>query len=296
MYKLILLIIIFTLVFAFLKAGSLHAPLKSFSGWKIERDTSLPEPLKDVVKITRSWEFPSTLKNVSGIDYLEPDRIACIQDEVGSIFIYNLESKSIETEIPFGPPGDYEGIALVNDNAYVACADGRIYEILNYRSDKPVVKEYGTHLTVKQNVEGLCLDHKNNRLLVAIKGIDEGNRNYKGVYAFDLLSKAMPVKPVLKIDLKDSVFNNLQPKNRQMIFQPSDIDIQPVTQDIYIADGTRSQLLVMGESGNIKDLHNLNKTIFVQPEGITFTPSGELYIASKGVKEEPGMLMLVQFK
>lgn len=260
----------------------------------IQKDTTLPDSLNGVVKITRSWELPSTLRDISAIDYLEGDRIACIQDEVGSIFIYNLESKAIETEIPFGPPGDYEGIAIVNDNAYVACADGRILEILSYRSDNPVVKEYGTHLTVKQHIAGLCSDNKGKRLLAAIKGIDEGN--YKGIYSFDLSTRTMPVKPIIKIDLKDSVFNKMQTKNRQMVFQPSDITIHPLTQDIYVIDDMRAQLLVMGESGNIKELLSLNKAMFVQPEGVTFTPSGELYIASKGIKDGPGMLVLVQLK
>jgi hypothetical protein len=295
-YKLILLInisIIFDASSALPKEA--FRPLTSFQV-NIPKDTSLPDSSKDVVKITRSWELPSTLKKVSGIDYLEAGKMACIQDETGTIYIYNLESKSIEKEIPFGPPGDYEGIAIVNENAYVGCADGRILEILNFRSDKPIVKEYGTHLTIKQSVGGLCYDKKNKRLLIAVKGGEDGNKFYKSVYSFDLVKKTVPLKPAIKINLKDPVFNNLQTKKLQMVFQPSDIGIHPVTRDFYLIDGVRSLLLVTDESGIIKSLNILNKTLFVQPEGVTFSPSGELYIANKGIKEEPGMLMLVHFK
>jgi uncharacterized protein YjiK len=248
-----------------------------------------------VVKVSRVWQLPAEFKEISGIAYIDADRLACVQDETGTIFIYNLTERSIEQTIPFGPPGDYEGITTVNGDAYVACADGRIIEILNYRTGKPVVKEYGTHLTVKQNVEGICYDKKNGRLLVSIKGQEPGAPLYKGVYEFDLSLKKMQVKPAFKIDLSDQVFGRNKIKNPQTIIQPSDIDIHPVSRDLYITDGVRSQLLILGSAGKIKALYALDKSEVVQPEGMCFTPSGELYIASPGKREEASKLLLLQF-
>ena len=259
-------------------------------------DTTLPDSTNDVVKITRKWELPANLKNISAIDYTPSGKMACLQDEVGSIFIFNLESGEIDAEIPFGPPGDYEGLVLLNNDAYVGCADGRIIEISNYNSENPEVKEYGTNLTVNDNVTGLCYDKKNKRLLVSIKGTEDANQFYKGIYAFNLITKSMPVKPAIRIDLRNHVFSKLQPKNVQSVFQPSDLDINPLTGQLYIIDGTRCQLLRMRLSESIRTLTELNKEKFIQPEGITFTPSGELYIASKGVRDDPGMLFQVRLK
>ncbi len=261
------------------------------------KDDILADSVKaSAVKISRTWELPPVLKEISGISYIDPARIACVQDEIGSIFIYNTSTLTIENEIPFGPPGDYEAIAIVNKDAYVAVADGRIIEVSDYNSGKPAIKEYGTHLTVRQNVEGLCYDKANKRLLVAIKGREEGSALYKGIYAFDLATKTMPVKPVIKIDLQDPVFQKLSVKKPQTLIQPSEIEIHPVTGDIYIADGVRPQLLIMDNTGKIKALYALNKSEFIQPEGIMFTPPGELYIANEGNKQLPGNLMLVEFK
>jgi uncharacterized protein YjiK len=257
-------------------------------------DTLTSESSNFVVKISRSWELPQELKEISGISYIDAERIACVQDEMGAIYIYNLALSSIEATIPFGPPGDYEGIATVNDNAYVACADGRIYEVAGYRTLKPSIKEYGTHLTVKQNVEGICYDKTNNRLLVSIKGQEEGSPPFKGIYEFGLANKKMPVKPVIKIDLQHQVFGRSQLRKLQSVIQPSDVDINPVTGDIYLTDGEKSQLLIMGSSGKIKALYALSKTQVIQPEGICFTPSGELYIASEGKKQEPAKLLLAE--
>jgi hypothetical protein len=145
-------------------------------------------------------------------------------------------------------------------------------------------------------VEGICFDKANNRLLVAIKGKEEDNQFQKGIYAFDLETKKMPVKPVVRIDLQDPVFSRLPNKKLQSIIQPSDIDIHPVTHDIYISDGMRPQILIMDNGGKIKQLLPLNKNEFIQPEGITFTPSGELYIASEGNKQRPGKLIMIDMR
>jgi hypothetical protein len=259
-------------------------------------DTSRPDSSSSRVKISRSWILPSVLRNISAIDFLSPDKMACLQDEVGSIFILNLDSGAIEKEYPFGPPGNYKGLVIIKNDAYVACADGRIIEIRNYFSEKREVIEYGSHLTIEEEVNGLCYDSRNKRLLVTIKGTEDGNQLYKGIYSFQLPYKRMLAKPAIKIDLRSRVFRNLQPRNMQTVFQPSDLDINPVSGLLYIVDGTRVQLLRMKMNENIKDLTELDKDKFIHPEGITFTPSGELFIAGKGVREEPGMLFQVRLK
>jgi hypothetical protein len=259
-------------------------------------DTSQPDSSANTVQISHAWQLPPELRQISAIDYIARDKMACIQDEVGAIFIFNLDSSAIEKEISFGPPGNYKGLVIVKTDAYVACADGRIIEIKNYTSEKREVIEHGTHLTIEEEVNGLCYDRRNKRLLVTIKGKEDDDQNYKGIYAFGITDKRMMVKPAIKIDLRSRVFSNLQPRNIQTVFQPSDIDINPVTGLLYIVDGTRMQLLRMRMNENIKDLTELDKEKFIQPEGITFTPSGELFIASKGVREEPGMLFQVRLK
>ncbi len=247
-------------------------------------------------KRARVWKMPEVLREISGIGYVDADRFACIQDEVGVVYIYNTATSFIESTISFAPPGDYEGIVVVKDNIYVTCADGRIYEIIGFRSTKPQVKEYGTHLTVRQNVEGVCYDKKMNRLLIAIKGQEEGDPMFKGIYAFDLHTKTMAVKPVIKIDLQDPQLVKLRTKKNSSIYQPSEIDIHPVSGDIYVLEAVRSQLLVMDFQGKIKALYALDKSVFNHPEGMLFTPSGDLYIANEGKRQLPGTIIQVQAK
>jgi uncharacterized protein YjiK len=241
--------------------------------------------------VTQRWDLPEILKEISDISYLGESRFACIQDELGTIFIYNTSSSKVEQEIAFGAPGDYEGITLVNDVAWVVRSDGKLFEISGLKGSKPSVKEYSTHLTSRENVEGICYDAANNRLLLAIKDGEPGHE-YKGVYGFDLNTRKMPAAPVFRIDLNNKVFNNGNKKSGGIM--PSSIAIHPVTNDIYITDGRNSKLLVINASGEIKNLYQLDRNEFEQPEGITFKPDGEAYISNEGKKS--GNILKVEIR
>ena len=231
------------------------------------------------VKIIQRWDMPDDLKEISGIAYIKNNRFACVQDELGKIFVFNTVSGKVEREIQFGDAGDYEGIALANETAYIVRADGMLFEVNNYADGKPLLVQHKTHLTAKQNVEGLCYDKKNNRLLFAIKGKEPNNNSYKGIYAFDLASKKMATTPALKVDLTHNIWNDVKSKNK---IQPSDLDVHPLTGDIYIVDGADPKLLVMGADGTKKNLYQLSSSDFPQPEGMSFTNEGDLYISNEG--------------
>ena len=231
------------------------------------------------IKIVQKWDMPSDLKEISGIAYINKNRFACVQDELGKIFIFNTATGEVEKEIQFAGAGDYEGIAIVGETAYIMQADGKLFELKNYSSAKPVLVEHDTHLTAKQDVEGLCYDEKNNRLLLAIKGREPNSKDYKGIYAFDLASKKIATTPAIKIDLTHNIWSGTKSKNK---IQPSDIDVHPVTGDVYIVDGPDSKLLVMSADGTKKKLYQLSNTDFPQPEGMAFNQAGELFISNEG--------------
>ena len=132
--------------------------------------------------VLQRWELPERLLEISGVSWLDKDRFACVQDEMGIVFIYNTATSKIEKEISFAGTGDYEGIAIVDDAAWVVRSDGYLYEITSITAGKPTINEYDTPLTAKHDTEGLCYDQKNHRLLLAIKEIDPGNTDYKGIF------------------------------------------------------------------------------------------------------------------
>jgi uncharacterized protein YjiK len=237
-------------------------------------------PGKTSFEILRQWDLPDPLREVSGIAWVDEDRFAAVQDENGTVYIFNHRTNKIEKEITFGGAGDYEGIALNGNMAYVVTGGGTIYEI-DMQAAEVRPDEYDTPLTKQHNVEGLCYDQVNNRLLLTVKDKDLSSKDYKGIYSFDLVSKQFSSNPVYKIPNDDPVFNDNKKNKRVM---PSALGIHPSTKELYITDGPNSRLLILDKNGKPSRLIGLGKK-FAQPEGITFSPQGNIYISNEGNNE-----------
>jgi len=266
---------------------------KQDKGKKDKKNKKEKESVSAGVKVEQKWELPDILQEISGFAYISPNRFACVQDEAGAIFIYNTAEEKIEKQISFGASGDYEGLALAGKTAFVIRSDGQLFRVENIDSrDKPAIKSYTTGLTAKNNVEGLTYDAKNNRLLIAIKGSETSETDFKGIYAFDLTTQKLIAEPVFKINLKDEAFQNRQVKNVNAAIQPADLALNPTTEDLYVVEATNPQLVILNKQGNIKNRFVLSSKEFSQPEGLTFSPNGDFYIANEG-KKEPGNILKI---
>jgi DNA-binding beta-propeller fold protein YncE len=78
-------------------------------------------------------------------------------------------------------------------------------------------------------------------------------------------------------------------------FAPSGIAIHPATKDIYVISSAGKQLLILSAAGKIKSSHKLNSKHFTQPEGISFSANGDLYISNEG-KGGNGNILLFRYK
>ncbi|UJH91567.1 SdiA-regulated domain-containing protein [Antarcticibacterium sp. 1MA-6-2] len=244
----------------------------------------------EMISIEQKWELPLVLEEISAIAYMEEDKIAAVQDEEGIIFIYNLAKNIIEKQIPFAEKGDYEGLSLVGGTAYVLRSDGVIFEIQNYRNNSPTVTQFQTGIDPALNCEGLGYDKKNNQLLISIK--DLAGEDLKPVFGFNLQSKKLQKEPVFNINFQDTIFSELRQKRIDRIFRPSEITVHPQTGDIYMLEGTVPKLLVLDAAGKPLKLKILNVEQIPQAEGLTFSPSGEMYISNESGSELPNILKI----
>jgi len=246
--------------------------------------------------------LPSYLEEISGLSYYGKHKIACIQDEKGIIYILNLDQEKISKKIEFGDDGDYEDIAVVDKTAYVLRNSGHIYRIEHFNKKDREVKKYNTPLKEKNNTEGMAYDPLTNGLLIACKGspsIEKENpyKGYRAIYRFDLKEEKLEKTPLFLVDLerldsyKDlSAFEKLSisvAKRLRLVesgtsFQPSGIAIHPRYGDIYIIASVGKLLIVLDRRGKVTEVRELDPKIFRQPEGICFSPSGELFISSEG--------------
>jgi uncharacterized protein YjiK len=250
--------------------------------------------------------LPDVLHEISGLTLINDSSFACIQDEIGIVFFYDLNTKSITRELTFAAKGDFEGIARADSDIYVLRSDGTIFEIQDFESDRFLVTKYQTKVPSKDN-EGLCYDPDRGMLLLACKdnvSKKAGSKDDRYVYGFDTESHKLTKHPVYTFSIKEleefAVKNKVKVPHKsskkstqtkpEIKFRPSGVGIQPGTQDIYILSSDDHLLFVFSYAGAIKSIVRLDPDLFLQPEGITFYPDGDLLISNEGGHKKPTIL------
>ncbi|MCK4908099.1 MAG: SdiA-regulated domain-containing protein [Spirochaetes bacterium] len=256
----------------------------------------------DVENPDAKYKLPSYLEEISGLSYYGQGKIACVQDEKAHIYILNLEQEKIIKKYDFGDDADYEDIAIVDKTAYILRSNGHIYRIKDFKKKDRKVKKYNTALKEKIDTEVIAYDPLSNALLIACKGspsIEKENlyKGYKAIYKFDLEEEELVRTPHFLVDLErlDSyvdrnVFSKLSLKVAKKLhliesetsFQPSGIAIHPLHGEIYIISSVGKLLIILNRRGKVLDVKELDPKIFRQPEGICFSPTGDMFISSEG--------------
>ncbi len=248
------------------------------------------------------YKLPGYLEEISGLSYYGKGKIACVQDEQAHIYVLNLEKRKIISKYKFGDDADYEDISVVGKTAYILRNNGDIYRIKNFKKKDRKVKKYKTPLKEKNDTEGLAYDPVSNALLIACKGspsIDKENQyeGFKAIYKFDLEKEELGGEPHFLIDLErlDSYSAQSAFKRRSVqvakkvrliesatSFQPSGIAIHPLKGEIYIISSVGKLLIILNNEGKVLDVNELDPKLFRQPEGICFSPSGDMFISNEG--------------
>jgi len=206
---------------------------------------------------------------------------------------------TITNTFDFESKGDYEGIEQVGNKVYVSDNSGDIY-VYKIEKQKKSKKRYKTHLSSKNNVEGLTYDPRHNELLLACKG-DPGKDMKKGksIYAFDLEKKKLQKKPKYRITdaqiikhLDQKLKNKISKsklkrfKERAKEFAPSALTVQANNGKIFILSSRGKLIIVINKAGVIDEIYFLKENLFIQPEGICIDKDLTLYISSEGKKQK----------
>lgn len=224
--------------------------------------------------------LPKELQEISGLSVFASGELAAVQDELGYIFKIDAQSGKVLDKIKFHKKGDYEGLVLTQNTAYVVRSDGNLYEIKNLGRGNQEREKITLFDKEDFDIEGLTYDRSLDRLLIVLK---EYETDTKAVFEYHIPSASFNPKPVWLLDvnyfaekLTELDIKTIQP------FAPSGIAVHPITGDWYIISADAYLLIVVKPNGMIAAIHPLNKDIFRQAEGITFDEAGNLYIASEG--------------
>ena len=229
---------------------------------------------------TEKYDLPNKLKEISGLSYYKQNQLVCVNDEQGKIFIYDIKEERIVDKIPFGKDGDYEGVEVVGDEVFVLKSNGKLkgFKIgvafeREIDCSEPEVIEY----------EGLGYDPKSKYLLLVAKERTKDVDDKKMIYAYDFERKVLFKHIAIP---EDEVKDEANGKN----FRPSGIAVHPKTGQTFIIASDGKKLLVLSEKGQKEALISLNPKTYRQPEGICFSPDGDLFISSEG-KDGDGYIL-----
>jgi hypothetical protein len=249
----------------------------------------------DMSKPLNKWELPAQLNEISGIVKIDNNRILAIEDLHPTLYTLNLDNgkASIADTISFYETAkdkfDIEDVAVIGNDAYALWSHGSIFKITDWKKGKQV-KEIETGLDKKNNTEGLAYDPVTGNLLIACKnesGLADEKKSARALYELDIKTEKLLEKPFLVIESKD-----LKAMSGDKVkFFPSGVAVNPATHDIYVISTKDTKCMAQfSHDGQLKSFTYLDKDLLEQPEGISFDPSGNLYISTEGKHGKPGYI------
>lgn len=242
-----------------------------------------PERFYDFTNPAQKMKLPKSLKEISGLSYYRGNQLVCVNDEEGEIFFYDTLKEDITDKKDFGKAGDYEGIEVVGNEIFVLKSNGKI-KVINIATDAERTIDCSNNEVIEY--EGLAYAPQTNSLLLATKEHIKAKDTEKIIYAYDLTQAQFKARYVITRAM-------ITGKNGNTDFRPSGIAVHPVSGDIYVLASQGKKLLILTSEGLKKELIELNEKLFRQPEGICFTPSGDLFVSSEGGDKKAYILRFI---
>jgi len=253
--------------------------------------------LYDVTSPDQSMTLSDKLMEISGMTYDEDtNRLVVNNDEDGIIYYLDLDGHIVE-EKSFKKDGDYEAIEKVGDDIVVAKSNGNLYF---YNADVPETVKVNTDLSDNNDIEGLAYDEDYNLLLMACKGAaltEKKSKREKFIYAYNLKLEVLHEEPFLV--MRDAVhlsyveyhINDITQEQKEDLhkrvkgFAPSGLAINPINKDIYVLSARGSFAVVYDADHDFQDILFFDEKMMPQPEGICFSPQGEMFVSTEADEE-----------
>lgn len=217
------------------------------------------------------------------------DEFIVHNDEKGTIFYLDKNNAGIVKDFQFSTSkGDYEDIAIANDNIYVLRSDGMLYRIVADSSGGLKSFDLGKiELSGGVDFEALYYDAERNALIMICKNCGSDDKKLVSAYAYYPDSIGFVNKPVFSIDV--AKVKSLSPRETSR-FQPSAARIHPVLKKLFILSSASNQLVIADTDGNVEGVYMLAKKLFPQAEGLTFKTNGEMFISNEALSSRATLL------
>lgn len=252
------------------------------------------------------FSMPESLLEISGVALHngDPDTIYSIQDEDGKLYKQQWDVKK-QHNVHFASKGDYEDLAILQDQVMILKSNGSVYVFPISESSKKEtqeVKEF-KKIVPKGEYESLYADPETNKVYILCKSCPQDKKAKKvSGYIFDFHSATDSLTQKQETDLIPagaftvplSPIKELNPKLKASL-NPSALSKNPLTKEWYILSSVNKLLLVADAQWNIREVHRLHSSDFNQPEGMAFDRDHNLYISNEGDELNNGNILKFKY-
>jgi hypothetical protein len=242
---------------------------------------------------SKPWQInlPIELDEISGIVYYPKDTsVFAIIDEFGWLYKIHLTGNRQIGKWKFSAQGDYEDLVMIDSIFYALQSNGNI--ITFTFGGKNTVLKHDSQFPDKGNeFEILFYDSVLHKLSLICKDCDSDKKKSLTRFFFDPVRKTFD-DTTMGIDVK-KIAIMMGEKNLKL--KPSAAAIHPITGEIYIVSAVNDLLVITDQQGNAKISYKIDGKLFKQPEGITFTPNGDLLISNEAADRGVANILLFKY-
>jgi WD40 repeat protein len=213
------------------------------------------------------------LEEVSGIAFVpgSDTLLMAVNDEEGRIYPININTPKVKSShFKFAGSGDYEDIAFFEGKWRVLESDGTIHSV---DIDNNIIAE-PVKLLPKGEYEGMAAH--NARLYVACKDCPKTKDSRAPVYLIKNIGDSLYLDSTIIIDA--STF--IDKKHEKILV--SALALHPFNNEWFMLSHLNGELYITDANFKVKQKIKLSRAKFLQPEGIAFSSSGDLFISNEG--------------
>lgn len=237
------------------------------------------------------YKLPAILDEISGLFFYPKDSgIFAIQDEKGWLFKIHLKNPLQIERWKFSNGADYEDVALVDSTFYVLKSKGAV-EKFRFASPDSVSLQSLPLGAGKNEFETLYYDSSLRQVIVICKNCAEDSRKEVSSWAFDMGSNSFI--PSFKIET--SAIREQLDEDDKFRFKPSAAAVHPLTGELYVIASVNRALVILNKDHSVKNAYKIDPNLFKQPEGLTFTPKGDLIISNEAADRGVGEILLFKY-
>jgi hypothetical protein len=236
------------------------------------------------------YTLPDVLSEISGLFYYTKDSsIFSINDEKGWLFKIHLKMPVQVERWKFSDAGDYEDLVLADSTFYVLKSKGAIEKFKFFSGDSVSVQAFKLNEGGKNEFETLFYDSSQNKLFLICKNCERDKKREVSSWAFDPMTDSFSTSFTIETAKIKALLNEEEFK-----FKPSAAAIHPITGELYIVASVNHALVILNKDHSVKNSYKIDPAVFKQPEGMTFTPAGDLIISNEAA--DRGVANILFFK